>query len=125
LLTVTVGVAVTVTTEVALAVHVPFAPITVYVVVTPGLAVTTLPLVELKPVAGLHVYEVQPFAVKTALLPPHIPAELTDMVAVPTEFTVTVCETDVPQTALDTVAVYVPAHNALRLFVVWPPGAHE
>ena len=39
-------------------------PVTVYVVVVTGLAVTRLPVVVLSPVAGLHVYVFAPAAVK-------------------------------------------------------------
>lgn len=50
--TVTVGVGFTVTRAVAEAVHEPVVPITVYVVVTVGLAVTVAPVVALNPVDG-------------------------------------------------------------------------
>jgi hypothetical protein len=43
-----------VTLEVAVAEQLPAVPITVYVVVTVGLAVTEAPLVELNPPAGDH-----------------------------------------------------------------------
>jgi hypothetical protein len=42
----------TVTTTVDIPVHVPFVPVTVYDVVTVGLAVTVAPTVALKPAAG-------------------------------------------------------------------------
>ena len=45
----------TVTTTVDIPVHVPFVPVTVYDVVTVGLAVTVVPTVALKPAEGAHV----------------------------------------------------------------------
>ena len=54
--TLTVGVEFTVTILVAAPVHPPeLVPVTVYVVVMIGLAVTDEPVVALNPVAGLHV----------------------------------------------------------------------
>ena len=50
----------------------PFVPVTVYVVVVGGLAVTVAPVVEDNPVAGVHVYVVAPFAVNETLVPAHI-----------------------------------------------------
>ena len=44
-------------------------PVTVYVVVTAGLAVTIAVLVPLKPVDGLHTYVVAPVAVKVVFPP--------------------------------------------------------
>ena len=44
-------------------------PVTVYIVVTAGLAVTVAPVVEDNPVTGLHEYVVAPLAVKVAPLP--------------------------------------------------------
>jgi hypothetical protein len=52
--TVTTGRGFTVTVDVALEVQVPTVPVTVYVVVTAGLAVTTEPVVALSPVEGVH-----------------------------------------------------------------------
>jgi hypothetical protein len=62
--TVKVGVGLTVIVAVAVLVH-PEAdvPVTVYAVVTVGLAVTALPVVALNPVEGLHVYVLAPLAV--------------------------------------------------------------
>ena len=47
-----------------------FVPVTVYVVVVAGLAVTEAPVVEDKPVAGLQRYVLAPFAVRTVPPPP-------------------------------------------------------
>ena len=52
--TVTVGVGFTVTTTVASLEQLPLVPVTVYDVVTVGLAVTVAPTVALNPVAGLQ-----------------------------------------------------------------------
>jgi hypothetical protein len=73
-----VGFGLTVTVVVtALLVHDP-PPTTLYVVVTVGLAVTTEPEVELKPVDGLQVYEVKlPEAVSVVELPLHMVAVFT------------------------------------------------
>ena len=54
------------TMTVTCAVHPPGVPVTVYVVVVVGDAVTEEPVVALKPVAGVHVYDVAPVAVKVA-----------------------------------------------------------
>ena len=54
-LALTVGGVFTVKLIVALPVHAPVVPITVYVVFTEGLAVTLLPVVAERPVPGLHV----------------------------------------------------------------------
>ena len=53
--TVTVGLGVTVTTEVTVPVQPPAVPVIVYVVVVAGFAVTLTPVVALNPVPGLHV----------------------------------------------------------------------
>ena len=44
-------------------------PITVYVVVVVGLAITDEPVVPLNPVAGLHEYVLAPFTVNVAVCP--------------------------------------------------------
>ena len=46
-------------------------PVTVYVVLTEGLAITVAPVVVFNPVAGDHVYVFAPFAVNVADEPPH------------------------------------------------------
>jgi len=53
--TVTVGVGLTVIVTVFVPVHEPVVPVTVYVVVDAGLALTVVPVVALRPVAGLQV----------------------------------------------------------------------
>ena len=65
--TVTLGNGFTVT--VTWAVQPPGVPVTVYVVVVAGDAVTVEPVVLLKPVEGLHVYDVAPVAVKVVDCP--------------------------------------------------------
>lgn len=67
--TVTVGEALTFTITVFTALHDPVLPVSVYVVVTLGFALTTDPLVVFKPDAGLHVYEAAPLAVMVTLPP--------------------------------------------------------
>jgi hypothetical protein len=52
---VTVGKGLTVNVTVAVLVHPEVVPVTVYVVVAPGAAVTDAPVVTLKPVLGAHV----------------------------------------------------------------------
>ena len=47
-------------------------PVTIYVVVFAGLAVTDAPVVGDKPVVGLHVYVVAPLAVNVVLAPAHM-----------------------------------------------------
>ena len=47
-------------------------PVTVYVVVTVGLAVTELPLVVARPVPGFHTYIFAPVAVKETVPFTHI-----------------------------------------------------
>ena len=88
---VTVGVGLTVTVTVAVFVH-PFAsvPVTVYVVVVVGLAVTVAAVVDDKPVAGLQLYVVAPFAVSDVLLPSQIVADAGVTVTVGLGFTVIV-----------------------------------
>jgi hypothetical protein len=88
--TVTVGSGVTVTVTVWLALHEPLVPVTVYVLVDAGLAVTVAPVVALKPVPGAHVYDVAPLAVRLVLLPAQIVADGGVMVIVKEAFTVTV-----------------------------------
>jgi hypothetical protein len=64
------GKALTVIVTDAVAVHPPeLVTVTVYVVVTVGDAVGDAPVVALKPVAGLHAYDVPPLAFSTVLPP--------------------------------------------------------
>jgi hypothetical protein len=72
----------TVTVEVAVLEQAPILPVTVYVIVVVGLAVTLLPVVPLRPVAGDQVYVVAPVAVRTVELPLHKEGELTDTTGV-------------------------------------------
>src|SRR5438445_202891 len=87
--TVTTGFETTVTVVVSESKH-PFAsvPVTVYEVVTVGLAVTGLPLELLKPVPGVHVYVAAPLAVNVVEAPLQINPLLT--VTVGKGFTTTV-----------------------------------
>ena len=60
----------TVTVTCAVAVHPFLVPVTVYVVVLVGVAVTLAPVVALNPVAGDHAYEIElPDAVRLTLCP--------------------------------------------------------
>ena len=68
----TVGVGFTVTVTVVLSEQLPLAPTTVYVCVAAGLALGFEQLVQLKPVAGVHVKFDAPLAVNVILLPLHI-----------------------------------------------------
>jgi hypothetical protein len=71
--TTTTGIGFTVTVTCAVELH-PFTsvPVTVYVVVDAGLAVTLVPVVALSPVAGDHAYVLAPFAVSVADCPAQI-----------------------------------------------------
>lgn len=88
---VTVGKGLTVTVTVFVFVQ-PFAsvPVTVYVVVEVGFAVTMAPVVADKPVAGLHVYVEAPDAVRETLPPIQIAGAEGVTVIVGFGFTVTV-----------------------------------
>ena len=59
----------TVTVTFTVSSQVPLVPITLYVVVVVGAAVTIAPVVPLNPVAGLQLYAVAPPAVNPTLLP--------------------------------------------------------
>jgi hypothetical protein len=72
------------------AVHPLVVPVTVYVVVTVGFAVTVAPVVEDNPVEGLHVYVVAPLAVSIVLPPVQIVAEDGVTTTTGTGFTVAV-----------------------------------
>ena len=61
--TVTTGTGFTVTVTCAVAVHPDASPVTVYVMVEAGLAVTEEPVFALNPVEGDHEYVAAPFAV--------------------------------------------------------------
>ena len=66
------GITFTETCTVAVLLQPPVVPVTVYVVVATGLAVTFAPLVEDKPSAGIHVYVAPPVALSAAEEPAHI-----------------------------------------------------
>lgn len=100
----------TVTVEVLFPLHDPLVPVTVYTVVTVGLAVTTDPVVALNPVPGLQLYDVAPPAVRLAFVPEHIVVELTLTVGV--AFTVTV----------DDVMELHPFAVPVIVYTVVPPG---
>jgi len=101
-------VALTVTTTVLVALHVPLVPVTVYVFVVAGLAVTAAPVVALNPVAGLHEYVVAPLAVRLTGLPPeHIVAEGGVTVTVGVGLTVITTDCVSLQPPLTPVTVYV------------------
>ena len=89
-LTATVGVGLTVTTVVLELEHVPVVPTIEYVVFEVGLAVTILPVVALKPVAGVQLYVVAPFAVSDTELPEQTVAVFTVIVGVGITVTVVV-----------------------------------
>lgn len=75
--TVTTGFGFTVTLQVLVPTHEPVVPVTVYTVVTVGLAVTLAPVVALNPVAGDQLYVVAPLAVRVVELPRQIVCEAT------------------------------------------------
>jgi len=68
----TVGLGLTVIVTLSFPLHPPEVPVTVYVVVEPGLAVGLLQLVQLNPPGGLHKYVVAPLAVRLTLSPPQM-----------------------------------------------------
>jgi hypothetical protein len=87
-------------------------PVTVYVVVETGLAVTVAPVVALRPVAGAHVYVVAPLAVKLVPTPEHTEAD--EGVTVTVGVVLTVMATD-----------WVELHEPLvpvTVYVVVEPG---
>ena len=71
-LTLITGLGFTVTTTTLVLVQLPVVPVTVYEVVTLGLAVGLGQFVQLKPVAGTQLYVVAPLAVKGTLFPLHM-----------------------------------------------------
>lgn len=105
-----VGFGFTVTVTCAVPVQ-PFeVPVTVYVVVAVGLAVTTAPVVGVNPVVGLQLYVVAPLAVSEALLPLQIVADAGETVTTGLGLTVNVPELVAVQPfALVIVTEYVPA----------------
>ena len=96
-LTVIAGNAFTVTVEVAVPAHPEaFVPVTVYVVVDTGDAVTLAPVVADNVLPGDHVYEVAPLAVSVAEDPAHIVALLTVITGLVPTVTVVVVEAEQP-----------------------------
>ena len=87
---VTVGVIFTVITTVCAAlVHPPVVPVTVYVIVEFGLAVTLAPVVALKFVFGDHAYVVAPLALSDVEPPEHMVGWPAEAATVGVAFTVT------------------------------------
>ena len=80
------------TVAVAEPVHPPLAPVTVYTVVTDGLAITEGPLAVFRLSAGLQVYAVAPEAESARVLPSQIvlPEEGTEKLSTGAGFTDTV-----------------------------------
>ena len=68
------------TVEFAREEQVPALPVTVYIVLTPVLAITEEPVVLLSPVAGDQLYVLAPLTVKVALFPAQSVALFTESV---------------------------------------------
>lgn len=122
LLAVTVGLGDTVTVSVLIAdVQLPFDPVMVYTVVTPGLRVCVAP--ESDP--GCQVYDVAPDAVTTVEPPEHKFADdIEETVGV--VFTVSVAEVVAEHSPLEPVTVYtVVTRGDTEIVAVFiPPGFH-
>lgn len=128
------GLVVTVMGTLAVPVH-PFAavPVTVYVVVTLGYAITTLPVVIDKLVEGLQIYVLAPLAVNVTLLPLQNAAEagVTETVGLALMVTEAIAFTAAqpPDDGTVYVTVYVPAvlddgvMAPVVLLIVSPAGA--
>lgn len=104
------GYALTVTTTVCAALLHPLAdkPVTVYVVVFAGFAVTTESVVELKFVLGVHTYVAVPLHVNTEESPRHIDVGLANAVITGVGFTITTTVSVALQPlATEPVSVYV------------------
>jgi hypothetical protein len=114
--TVTVGIGLTVSTEVFVPLQLLAVPVTVYVTDVVAVLVTVDPVVALKPVAGLHVYVEAPPAVKVAVLPAHIVGEFTVTVGV--GLTVTVVVLTPEQTPVVPVTVYTVVAVGLAVTLV-------
>jgi hypothetical protein len=109
---------VTVTVPCPVDVH-PFTsvPVTVYVMVDVGFAVTVAPVVALKSVAGLHAYVLAPLAVSGVDCPLQIDADVTEITG--NGFTVTVtCVDDVHPFTSVPVTVYVEVEVGLAVTLV-------
>jgi hypothetical protein len=126
----TTGWAVIVTVTCAVAVHPRASPVTVYVVVVSGFAVTVEPVVALNAVAGDQAYVLAPFAVKVVFWPVH-KVRLGVTVTAGTGLTVTVTCAVAVQPSASPVTVYVVV--AIGLAVTLEPvvalravdGVHE
>lgn len=105
----------TVTTDVAVPVQPPVVPVTVYVVVEDGFAVTVLPVVAESPVAGDQLYEVAPVAVSVAEAPLQIVAEFTATTGFAPTVTVAVAVPEQPFVVL--VIVYVVVEDGFAVTV--------
>lgn len=112
----------TVTTDVAVPVQPPLSPVTVYVVVVVGEAVTVAPVVPLNPVAGDQLYVLAPLAVKVALLPAHMVtlAGVTETVGTVFTVTTTVVDPEHPPVVPVTVYVVVAVGEAVTVAPVVP-----
>ena len=97
-------------------------PVTVYVIVLPGLAVTLAPVVALKPVPGLHVYVDAPDATKLTLPLVQILADEGVIVTVGIGSTITISVVSFIQPLVLTATVYVvvAAGDTFKLDVVVP-----
>jgi hypothetical protein len=101
------GVGFTVIMVVAFEEHGPVVPTTVYVVVVVGFAVTTAPVVPLKPVEGDQLYVDAPDAASVVLLPEHKVNVVGVTFVIGVGFTVMVTVVDPLQPPLVPVTVYV------------------
>jgi hypothetical protein len=93
-------------------------PLTIYVVVALGFAVTDAPVVPDKPAEGLQAYVVAPAAFKTTLAPGQIVAVVGETVTLRFDPTVTVTKVDpVQPLVLVTVTEYVVVADGLAVTV--------
>lgn len=104
---VTPGIGFTVITAVAVAEQPEDVPVTVYVVVEVGVAVTVGAVVELRPVAGSQLYVAPPLAISMLLPPVQMEAVEGDTATVGTGFTVIVTVAVLKQVPDVPVTVYV------------------
>lgn len=95
------GTVVMLTVTAAVAVQAPFAPVTVYVVLLAGDAVTLAPLALLRPAAGFQVYVVAPEAESVADDPAQILVNVGVSVSVGRGVTLTVRMAELVQVPLD------------------------
>ena len=104
-ITVTTGAELTFTVAVVVSEHAPVVPITVYIVVPEGLAMTVFPVVVFNPVAGDQTYVLAPDATKVSDVPPQIAVVfgITFMVGVGFTVTLTVAVPEHPPDVLVTV----------------------